>query len=90
MFGRRVILSVLILLVLASLSRAQKKVSLEALSWLSDCWEGRQGDAIIEEIWSKAAGLSMLGLGRTVKANRTASFEFMQLREENGSVVFLP
>jgi hypothetical protein len=31
---------------------------------------------------------SMLGLGRTAKKNRTVSFEFMQFREENGSLVF--
>ena len=47
-------------------------------------------NAVIEEIWSKPAGLSMLGLGRTVKNGQTVSFEFMQFREENGTLVFLP
>ncbi len=32
----------------------------------------------------------MLGLGRRVKENRTVSFEFMEFREENRSLVFLP
>jgi len=82
--------SLLILLVAITVSQAQKKASLADLSWLSGCWEGRQGDAILEEIWSKPDGGSMLGLGRTVKANRTVSFEFMQFREENGRLVFLP
>lgn len=82
MSGRRVMLSLLALLVTVSVTQAQKKTSLEDLSWLTGCWEGRQGDAILEEIWSKPGGGSMLGLGRTVKKNRTASFEFMQFREE--------
>ena len=69
---------------------AQEKPSLQSVAWLSGCWEGRQGKAVIEEIWSKAAGGSMLGLGRTVNGNRTVSFEFMQFRVENGSLVFLP
>jgi uncharacterized protein DUF6265 len=90
MFGRRTMFLVLTLLALAAGSSAQKKPSLENLGWLSGCWEGRQGEATIEEIWSKPAGGSMLGLGRTVKANRTVSYEFMQFREENGSLAFLP
>jgi hypothetical protein len=67
-----------------------QKASLEDISWLSGCWEGRQGQAIIEEAWSKPRGGSMLGFGRTVKDNRTISYEFMQFREENGSLMFLP
>ncbi len=90
MFGRRVMISLLVVLGTANLKQAQTKGSLEDLSWLTGCWEGRQGDAILEEIWSKPGGGSMLGLGRTVKESRTTSFEFMQFREENGSLVFLP
>lgn len=77
-------------LALAGTSFAQTKPSIKDLSWLSGCWEGRERDAVIEEIWSKPGGLSMLGLGRKVKGNRTVSFEFMQFREENGTLVFLP
>ena len=32
----------------------------------------------------------MLGLSRTVKGEQTVSFEFMQFRQENGVLVFLP
>ena len=94
MFKGRMMFSVLMLLALVAASLAQKPMqknaSLEDISWLSGCWEGRQGQAIVEEIWSKPGGGSMLGLGRTVKDHRTVSFEFMQFREENGSLVFLP
>ena len=90
MFVRRFMLSALMLAALAVSGIAQTKASLDELSWLSGCWEGRQRDAVIEEIWSKPAGLSMLGLSRTVKNGQTVSFEFMQFREENGTLVFLP
>jgi hypothetical protein len=80
----------LVLLVLGGSGHAQTRASLNDLSWLSGCWQGRQGTAIIEEMWSKPAGTTMLGLGRTVKDNRTVSFEFMQFREENGNLFFLP
>lgn len=90
MFVRRFMLSALMLTTLGVTGIAQTKASVDDLSWLSGCWEGRQRDAVVEEIWSKPAGQSMLGLGRTVKGDRTVSFEFMQLREENGTLVFLP
>ncbi len=89
MFTRKIIL-VLTLVFSTSIASAQNKATLADLAWLNGCWEGRQGTAILEEIWSKPRGTSMIGLGRTVKENRTVSFEFMQFREENGSLVFLP
>jgi hypothetical protein len=79
---------------LTTLAVAQKTTpvnpTLEDLGWLSGCWEGREGDAVLEEIWSKPAGGAMLGLSRKYKGNRTLTYEFMQLREENGHLVFLP
>lgn len=89
MFMRRFMLSALMLAAFGVTGNAQTKAALDELSWLSGCWEGRQRDAVIEEIWSKPAGLSMLGLGRTVKNGQTVSFEFMQFRQENDSLVFL-
>ena len=80
----------LLLLTLGLPVQAQTKPSVADLFWLSGCWQGRQGTAVIEEMWSKPAGTTMLGLGRTVKDNRTVSFEFMQFREQNGTLAFLP
>ena len=90
MLGRCTMVLVLLLTAMVTLTQAQTNASLEDLSWLSGCWEGRQGNAILEEIWSKPAGASMLGLGRTVKENVTVSFEFMQFRQEKGGLFFLP
>lgn len=87
---KRMIFLVITLVGLAGVGVPQSKASLSDLSWLSGCWQGREGSAVIEEIWSKPAGGSMMGMGRTVRGNRTVSFEFMQFREENGSLVFLP
>jgi Domain of unknown function (DUF6265) len=69
---------------------APKEPLLNGLAWLSGCWEGRQGEAIIEEAWSKPRGDSMIGFGRTVKGGKTTAFEFMQVREANGSLTYLP
>ena len=69
---------------------AQKSHSLAELGWLTGCWEGREGEAIIEEVWSKPSGGTMLGFGRTVKDGKTTTFEFMQIRETNGSLTYMP
>ena len=81
---------ILLLLALGLPVQAQTKTSVADLFWLSGCWQGRQGTAVVEEMWSKPAGTTMLGLGRTVKNNRTVSFEFMQFREQNDTLAFLP
>ena len=93
MFRQKLILVMLFLMAVIT-GLAQKpletKPSLADLGWLTGCWEGRQGQAVIEEVWSKPGGGSMLGFGRTVKDGRTTAYEFMQVREENGSLTYMP
>ena len=102
MFRRSLIVPVMLFLSLVTSGLAQQtaqkpvekavgnKFSLADLAWLTGCWEGRQGESVIEEVWSKPAGGSMLGFGRTVNGGRTIAFEFMQVREENGSLTYMP
>jgi len=87
-----VVLAILLLATAASLAQkpAQKSPTLADLAWLTGCWEGREGEAIIEEVWSKPSGGTMLGFGRTVKDGKTTTFEFMQIRETNGSLTYMP
>jgi hypothetical protein len=87
---KRTNLSLLVLVLIAASCFGQTKSTLENLSWLSGCWEGRDGDSLLEEHWSKPEGQSMLGFGRTIKNNKTASYEFLQIREEMGGLVYLP
>ena len=74
---------------LTSFAQSPQTVTVDRFSWLSGCWEGRVGDAVVEEIWSKPAGMTLVGVGRTVKNGRTQSFEFMQIREDKGTLVYL-
>jgi Domain of unknown function (DUF6265) len=92
MLIRSILICVLVLslTVLTFAQKSSTSASLDDLGWLSGCWEGRQGEAILEEMWSRPAGGSMLGLARTIKGDRTISYEFMQFRMENGILVFLP
>jgi hypothetical protein len=102
MFRRSLMVSVMLVLSLFTSGLSQQpvqktlenpvgnKASLADLAWLTGCWEGRQGQAVIEEVWSKPAGGSMLGFGRTVNGGRTTNYEFMHVREENGSLTYMP
>jgi len=85
---RLVFASVLIVIVFV-LSSGQTQTPLENLSWLSGCWEGRQGEALVEEHWSKPEGQSMLGFRRTLKDNKTKSSEFLQIRELSTGLEYL-
>jgi hypothetical protein len=90
MFGPKNVHACLTVLALVATCLAQRqKPSLEQLSCLRGCWEGRQGEATLEEIWSKPLGLSMLGLSRAVKNGKTMSYEFMQFRENNEGLAFI-
>ena len=63
--------------------------SLERLSWLSGCWTRTRPDGLTEEHWMKPAGGTMLGMGRSVKGDRTTEFEFLQIREVAGKLAYI-
>jgi hypothetical protein len=71
-------------------SAEEKKLKLEDLSWLSGCWKTKQGtpgDSF--EIWTKAVGNTMLGIGTDVKNGKVTSHEYMRIEAlDNGDMVF--
>ena len=77
-------------LVLGLSSAASAHPDLARLSWLAGCWAAEKGDAGSGEQWMAAAGGTMIGMGRTIRAGRTVEHEFMQLREgSDGKLVFI-
>ncbi len=64
-----------------TLPAGNPELKLTQLEWMVGRWlrdaEGGQS----EEVWSSLSGGTMMGTNRTVKAQQTASFEFMQLQE---------
>lgn len=64
--------------------------SVQDLVWLSGCWESIGGEPGSVEIWTRPAGGTLLGLGRTVKGGKTVAHELMQIRETApGRIVFI-
>lgn len=49
------------------------------LHWFTGHWCAEDGGKFIEEEWLEPRGDIMLGLSRTVKGTKTASFEFLRI-----------
>ncbi len=69
---------------------AATPADLERMAWLAGCWESAGAEAGSGEQWTPIAGGTMLGMSRTVRQGRTATFEFMQLRDQpDGTLAFI-
>ena len=86
MFGVAILIAVIA--VAGGVSAQEGKIGVGQLAWLAGCWEGAQGGPQSEEHWTKPSGQSMIGLGRTVVNGRTVFVEFLQIREEEGGLVY--
>lgn len=71
-------------------SQAQQaaKPTVQALGWISGCWENTCGKRYNEEHWMKAAGNTMLGMSRTINDGRTREFEFLRIHEDKGDIYY--
>jgi hypothetical protein len=75
-----------ILLLLAALS---EPADVSALSWLAGCWRGTSGSRTVDEMWMAPSGGGMLGAGRTVSGDRIVDHEFLQIRVQDGRLVYI-
>ncbi|HEV7747496.1 MAG TPA: DUF6265 family protein [Pyrinomonadaceae bacterium] len=58
------------------------------LGWMSGNWQTRPGGrAQIEEHWTRPAGGTMIGVGRTIAGDKTVEFEFLRI-EQRGDDIF--
>ncbi len=63
---------------------------LAPFAWMPGCWEGTLSNgALYEEWWMPEGGGLMQGIARMTREGRTITFEFMVLRVENGTPVFM-
>jgi len=72
----------------AGVARTQS-ADIDSLSWLAGCWENAGPSATTEEQWMKPLGGSMIGMSRTVKDGKTRWHEFLQIRQDGDSLVYI-
>jgi len=63
---------------------------LEELAWFSGSWETDHGSTHIEEFWTRPAGNMMVGLSRSVRDNKTVSFEFLRIEQRADGIYYVP
>lgn len=67
--------------------RTPPPATLAAVAWLEGHWLGEGLGGVSEEIWSPARGGVMMGMYRSVKADKASFYEFLMLAEENGTIL---
>ncbi len=62
--------------------------SLARAGWLQGCWQATYKTRVVEEFWTAPRGGSMIGVGRTVRADTLSEYELVILRERDGVITY--
>ncbi len=75
------ILSFLLVFSVGAANGQELLINISKFAWMSGCWErsDKAKSLLVSESWMLPAGTSMLGMGRTVKGDKTADYEFMRI-----------
>lgn len=65
------------------------KPALSGINWLAGCWSSDKNGVVSMERWSKPLGNMMLSTSQTVKANKTVSFEFLRIVEDDTGIYYI-
>jgi hypothetical protein len=86
--GNHLLAILCILLVSAGAGAQDPNPQMSKLAWIAGCWKG--GDKTQkEEQWTKLAGGTMLGVGRTIKDGKTITYDFLQIREKGPEILLI-
>ena len=69
------------------LAKNQQKTTIESLKWLAGSWSGVGFGAQCEEVWNLPKANAMMGMFQMFKDGKILIYEFIQIVEENGSLV---
>jgi len=59
-----------------------------AVGWLQGCWQMTAGDRVVEEQWMAPRAGVMLSAGRTVRGSTLVEWEWVLLREKDGTLEY--
>ncbi len=62
---------------------------LDDLVWLSGDWSTTSPGTIIEEHWTRPAGNTMIGMGRTIIQGKTVFFEYLRIESRPEGIVYV-
>lgn len=73
--------------IVAPAEGSEPKATLADARWLAGAWAGTGLGGVSEETWAEPQGGQMMGMYRLVTRGAVTFYEFMNLREENGTLV---
>jgi hypothetical protein len=88
-------LPVLILAVAAGTSAAAADPALTKFTWLAGDWQQSLGASrpdeirIVEEHWSTPSANGLIGMSRTLRGERTVSFEFLRIEQRESGIFYV-
>jgi hypothetical protein len=74
----------------AALAQGTAKAAVKDLAWLSGCWQNsdKSADVTLEQ-WLSPAGGVMFGIGRTIKNDKLAEYEYTRIwQDDKGDLYF--
>lgn len=84
------ILATILLTTHASASQAPdaKQTDINQLSWLSGAWVMEKGEMRVEEHWTPPRAGTMMGVGRTMRGDKTVFYEFLRIEATPQGIVY--
>ena len=67
---------------------ARARATIGQVAWIAGVWIAAGPSSTVEERWTPPAGGSMLAVGRTLRGDRLAAFEFVCISERDGGLVY--
>lgn len=68
---------------------APAQTSIDQVSWLQGCWRLTAEGRTVDEQWMAPSGGAMMAISRTVQGGTLAEYEFVVLREREGTLVYI-
>jgi Domain of unknown function (DUF6265) len=78
-----------VILLSAGVRAQENSPEMSKLGFISGCWRSDDKVQILEALWTKPDGQSMLGVGRTIRNGKTDFYEFLQIREGSDGIVYI-
>ena len=63
-------------------------VVITAVGWLQGCWQMTAGDRVVDEQWMAPRAGVMLSTGRTARGTTLVEYEWVLLREKDGTLEY--
>jgi hypothetical protein len=64
-------------------------LTLHDIGWLAGEWQLTTSNACVEEVWTAPSSNMLVGMGRTVAAGRTTSFEFVRIEARADGIFYV-